>query len=145
MIKSLKNNSRGEASLIFVFVILMIIVVSALTVSMMSVTTLKNSGVSENGAKAQFVVDSALEEALAQYAWKQECINVADFTGYSTDSSVKYKVETYSVNLDDGKIGGCPPSIDSGPTGTKLCIVVTADKNGVQKKYLSGPNPQCLK
>ena len=66
----LQNNANsGEASIVFVFVILMIVIMSALTISVISISTIKGSKSVEDSALALYAADTGLERATYDYWW----------------------------------------------------------------------------
>lgn len=141
MIFSFKKN-RGEVSLVFVFIVLSVIIVTATTISLVAVAGLKGVNAGNYAAYAQVAVDSYLEKALLEYNWTPPgnttptCLNgiLPDVDGQGTDVTIMT-----DNGIKDGETGSACPSIaDVNAKNASLCIYVFAENHGVKKKYLSG-------
>ncbi|MDO8512718.1 MAG: hypothetical protein Q7S57_05570 [bacterium] len=130
-----KNNNKGEVALIYVFIILSILIVSAFTLSAIAISTIKGSGTAEYVARAQVASDSYLEKAMFQFHWSK----LTDSRCLNTVTPVDGDGTKVTVMVDNGEKGVCP-SLDGVVTkkDEKLCVYSFAENHGVQKKGSAG-------
>lgn len=134
------NNNNGEVSLIYVFIVLTIVIVSAFSISAITINTIKGANVAEYSARAQTAADTYLEKALFDFNW-------APVTGPLCDNFVSPRLPDgtqVTVIVDDGIIktdgstGACPSISDVTAKNASLCVYAFAENHGVQKKLFAG-------
>jgi hypothetical protein len=132
-----KTNNKGEVALIYIFIILSIMIVSAFTISGIAISTIKGSGTAEYVVKTQIASDSYLEKAMFDYYWSKDpvsptCYNVTNVTS-DTDADTKV-----TVMVDNGTPGDCPSLASVADKTAMLCVYSFAENHGVQKKQVAG-------
>jgi len=139
-----KSNNRGEVALIYIFILLSIMIVSAFTVSGIAISTIKGSGTAEYVVKAQLASDSYLEKALFQFYWSKpadlpatRCLNIPK----NTDIGGGTKIE---LMVDNGTKNVCPTLAGVLDKSEKLCVYSFAENHGVQKKQLAGAGSESI-
>jgi hypothetical protein len=134
-----KNNiNRGEASIVFTFVVLIIVLMGAFTISVISISTIKGAKSGENSALALYAADTGMERGMFEYWWSKD-----DLSGCNSyDDVPTIGLATYSMTVDDSGQGGggCPHVIDitSGADSTsQLCIEGIGKSGGTERKLTS--------
>ena len=144
------NENRGEVSLLYVFVVLSMVIVSSFTISIITINSIKGANVSESSAYAQTAVDSFLEKATYNFNWSEDTDTVdkrctrGPGDGIYTEDPWRDGTKV-TVIVDDGTtggdplhIGGCPSKEAVTDKTASLCIYVFAENNGVLKKKMAG-------
>jgi uncharacterized protein (UPF0333 family) len=133
-----KNNlNRGEASIIFTFVILMIVMMSAFTISVISVSTMKGARSGENSALALYAADTGMERGMFEYWWSKD-----DGTGCNSNNATETTISPtkYSLFIDNGVAGGCPLVSDINSDTSvhpQLCIEAIGTSGTTERKLTS--------
>lgn len=127
----------------FVFVILLIMILSAFTITAISVSTLKSARNGEYIAKTQYAVDRGVEEAMFDYNWSDPNGDpVCDNKQIETDDGIKVNLQVDDGQIDQGTEGTnqpdhCPAPADVIAKQKMLCVYAFAESNGIQKKRVS--------
>lgn len=151
MISDFKKHAsiRGEVSLLYIFIVLSMIIVSAFTISLVTLNSIKNVNIAESSARAQTAVDTYIEKAMFNFNWSkdgdtdnQRCsrdegdVSKPSFETLSDGTKVTTIVD--DGTKVDGTIGGCPSVIDVSEKNSALCVYAIAENNGIVKKKLAG-------
>lgn len=131
-----RNNNKGEVALIYVFIILSIMIVSAFTLSAIAISTIKGSGVAEYVARAQIASDSHREKATFDYYWSAPSPALPTCDNYVIDDIGDGTKVT--VMVDNGTVGVCPSLSAIVDKTEMLCVYSFAENHGVQKKQVAG-------
>lgn len=140
-----KNNlNRGEASIVFTFVVLMIVLMGAFTISTISISTIKGSKTGESSALALYAADTGIERGTFEYWWAKgdmtsACVSNNTPTQVTISPTASYSYYQVVDNFGNGT-GGCPlvTEISSGTTSTsQLCIEAIGESGGTKRKLSS--------
>jgi len=133
------DTNKGEASIIFTFIILMIVMMGAFTISVISISTIKGSKIGENSALALYAADTGLEKGISDFWWGNGSCSSNNTSGTTIGSGT-----TYSLTIDnrgDGNttLGTCPTITQLNDTGatSKLCIEAIGKSGGTERKLSS--------
>jgi len=135
--------NKGEASIVFTFVILMIVLMGAFTISIISIGTIKSAKTGENSALALYAADTGIEQATSEYWWAGgdagagACVsNNQTFPVTLVGSTALSSYELVVDDEGDGT-GACPTvdeiNNDTG-VGKKLCIEAIGKSGNTERK-----------
>lgn len=130
-----KNSSiRGDISILFVFIILIIVLMGSLIMSVTSIGTLKSGKEAENSVQALYTADTGLERGMFDYNWGEngleKCTNTASDIILPGGSS-------YKLTVNRGEDDLCPTYNEVANKEKAFCINAYAKNKGTNRRLRS--------
>ncbi len=137
------ERSRGDISIIFTLLILLVILMGAMViVSVVSVSLQRVRDVAIT-AQALYAADTGIERAYASYAWDTDqenagptCLNVSGAV-IPGAAGAEYRLDV------KGAIALCPTLEEVNTGGDALCVTATGRVGAIQRKIQSDTKPLC--
>ncbi len=138
------HSQRGDISIFFTVVVLMIVIVSYVVIANISVSVFKNARLANYSAQAFYAADTGLERGMFDFLWSgvEGPANTAYACAMNNQNAEISSGISYKLFVDNGTsrpgTGACPQFANVNTQTESLCIEADGVTNNTQRRLLNG-------